>query len=120
MITPTLDIERSLWNSGKHLVCGIDEVGRGCFAGPVSAAAVILPKNFYHPELNDSKQLTAEQREIRRQKGLPRCERRQRRSGSVLSPPVCLDFPDLLDECHAVDLVERGLSVEDFLHSRLA
>ena len=45
---------------------GCDEAGRGCFAGPVSAAAVILPKNFYHPELNDSKQVTAEQRETLR------------------------------------------------------
>lgn len=42
---------------------GCDEAGRGCFAGPVCAAAVILPKKFYHPELNDSKLLTAEQRE---------------------------------------------------------
>jgi ribonuclease HII len=42
---------------------GCDEAGRGCFAGPVCAAAVILPKRFYHPELNDSKLLTAEQRE---------------------------------------------------------
>ena len=45
---------------------GCDEAGRGCFAGPVCAAAVILPKNFYHPELNDSKLLTAEQREMLR------------------------------------------------------
>jgi ribonuclease HII len=37
---------------------GCDEAGRGCFAGPVFAAAVILPKNFYHPLLNDSKQLS--------------------------------------------------------------
>ena len=36
---------------------GIDEAGRGCFAGPVFAAAVILPKTFYHPLLNDSKQM---------------------------------------------------------------
>jgi ribonuclease HII len=35
---------------------GIDEAGRGCYAGPVYAAAVILPKDFYHPLLNDSKQ----------------------------------------------------------------
>ncbi len=41
---------------------GCDEVGRGCLAGPVVAAAVILPKNFVHPVLNDSKQLTAIQR----------------------------------------------------------
>jgi ribonuclease HII len=38
---------------------GCDEAGRGCYAGPVFAAAVILPKDFYHPLLNDSKQLEA-------------------------------------------------------------
>jgi len=41
---------------------GCDEVGRGCLAGPVVAAAVILPKNFTHELLNDSKQLTKEER----------------------------------------------------------
>jgi ribonuclease HII len=41
---------------------GCDEAGRGCLAGPVVAAAVILPKNFKHPVLNDSKKLTARQR----------------------------------------------------------
>src|SRR5215217_4494424 len=44
------------------LEAGCDEAGRGCLAGPVYAAAVILPKNFSHPVLNDSKQLTEEQR----------------------------------------------------------
>ncbi|XWN34927.1 MAG: ribonuclease HII [Roseivirga sp.] len=43
---------------------GCDEVGRGCLAGPVVAAAVILPKNFFHPLLNDSKQLTPKQRQL--------------------------------------------------------
>lgn len=41
---------------------GCDEAGRGCYAGPVFAAAVILPKTFKHPVLNDSKQLSAAQR----------------------------------------------------------
>ena len=45
---------------------GLDEAGRGCFAGPVFAAAVVLPKEFYHPLLNDSKQLTKEERELLR------------------------------------------------------
>jgi ribonuclease HII len=41
-----------------HLIeAGLDEAGRGCYAGPVFAAAVILPKQFAHPLLNDSKQL---------------------------------------------------------------
>lgn len=47
----------------KFFEAGLDEAGRGCFAGPVFAAAVILPKEFYHPSLNDSKQLTKEERE---------------------------------------------------------
>jgi ribonuclease HII len=42
---------------------GLDEAGRGCLAGPVVAAAVILPKYFYHPLFTDSKKLTAKQRE---------------------------------------------------------
>lgn len=38
--------------------CGTDEVGRGCLAGPVVAAAVILPEGFHHPKLKDSKKMT--------------------------------------------------------------
>tara|TARA_R110001583_G_scaffold46395_1_gene145505 strand:+ start:11231 stop:11833 length:603 start_codon:yes stop_codon:yes gene_type:complete len=45
---------------------GTDEAGRGCLSGPVVAAAVILPSNFKHPLLNDSKQLTEKQRELLR------------------------------------------------------
>lgn len=47
----------------KFSEAGSDEAGRGCYAGPVFAAAVILPKDFYHPLLNDSKQVSAENRE---------------------------------------------------------
>ena len=50
----------------KLLEAGIDEAGRGCYAGPVFAAAVILPNNFYHPLLNDSKQVNKANREILR------------------------------------------------------
>lgn len=46
----------------NSIEAGTDEAGRGCLAGPVVAAAVILPKNFEHPFLNDSKQLTENQR----------------------------------------------------------
>lgn len=45
---------------------GLDEAGRGCIAGPVVAAAVILPKDFEHPFLNDSKQLSEQQRALLR------------------------------------------------------
>lgn len=45
---------------------GLDEAGRGCYAGPVFAAAVILPPGFHHPLLNDSKQLKEKQRDLLR------------------------------------------------------
>ena len=45
---------------------GCDEAGRGCLAGPVVAAAVILPKNFKHLLLNDSKQLSEKKRDLLR------------------------------------------------------
>lgn len=45
---------------------GLDEAGRGCYAGPVFAAAVILPKDFHHPLLNDSKKLNEKQRDLLR------------------------------------------------------
>ena len=50
----------------KLLEVGTDEAGRGCLSGPVFAAAVILPNIFFHPLLNDSKQLSEKQRQILR------------------------------------------------------
>jgi len=50
------------FHSEFHCEAGCDEAGRGSLAGPVFAAAVILPPTFFHPELNDSKQLDEEQR----------------------------------------------------------
>jgi ribonuclease HII len=50
--------------SGFLLEAGTDEAGRGCLAGPVVAAAVILPKDFSHPLLNDSKQLSEKNRQL--------------------------------------------------------
>lgn len=52
--------------SGFALEAGTDEAGRGCLSGPVVAAAVILPKDFTHPFLNDSKQLSEKKREALR------------------------------------------------------
>lgn len=56
---------KSYYNANA-IEAGLDEVGRGCLAGPVVAAAVILPKEYTHPVLNDSKQLTRSQRETLR------------------------------------------------------
>ena len=55
--------ENAAWQSEK-LACGLDEAGRGCFAGPVVAAAVILPKNTSNPLLRDSKLMSVHEREI--------------------------------------------------------
>lgn len=52
--------------SDKLIVVGLDEAGRGPLAGPVVAGAVILPSDFSHPLLNDSKQLTEKQRDLLR------------------------------------------------------
>jgi len=50
----------------EQVEAGVDEAGRGCYAGPVFAAAVILPIDFRHPLLNDSKQLNEKQRDLLR------------------------------------------------------
>jgi ribonuclease HII len=51
-----------VYHKYKHKEAGCDEAGRGCLAGPVFAAAVILPADFFHPLLNDSKQVKEEDR----------------------------------------------------------
>ena len=56
------EIHRSYEAQGYRLICGVDEAGRGPLAGPVCAAAVILPAGFEIPGLNDSKQLTDKKR----------------------------------------------------------
>ena len=59
----SLKHERELREQGWLRVAGIDEAGRGPLAGPVVAAAVVLPEGFHHPELDDSKKLTERSRE---------------------------------------------------------
>lgn len=56
------EIQRSYQEKGYHIICGVDEAGRGPLAGPVTAAAVILPDGYEIPGLNDSKQLTDKKR----------------------------------------------------------
>jgi ribonuclease HII len=60
---PDLSFESQLQKAGYRLVAGIDEAGRGPLAGPVSVAAVILPKGYHHGVLNDSKKLSPRKRE---------------------------------------------------------
>ena len=56
------EIENSLYSNGFQIICGVDEAGRGPLAGPVCAAAVILPKGLEIPGLTDSKKLTDKKR----------------------------------------------------------
>ncbi|TDL83349.1 ribonuclease HII [Peribacillus frigoritolerans] len=64
MFEDMMTFERQARDKGYKYICGIDEVGRGPLAGPVVAAAVILPEEFYLPGLTDSKKLSAEKREL--------------------------------------------------------
>ena len=60
---PDFSFEIEAKQKGYEFVCGVDEAGRGPLAGPVCAAAVILPDNCDIPGLNDSKKLTEKKRE---------------------------------------------------------
>jgi ribonuclease HII len=60
---PTLRLERRLWDAGDAVVCGIDEVGRGAWAGPVTVCAVV-PAPEHLKGIRDSKQLTRPEREV--------------------------------------------------------
>ncbi len=64
MFLPTLEFEKNLWKKGINFIVGIDEVGRGSWAGPLVASGVILPKTFkVPPGFADSKKLTQKSRE---------------------------------------------------------
>ncbi len=58
-----LGLEKSAWAQGCTVVCGVDEAGRGPLAGPVFAAAVVLPQGLVIPGINDSKKLSEKKRE---------------------------------------------------------
>ncbi|NNE95510.1 MAG: ribonuclease HII [Acidimicrobiales bacterium] len=61
--SPGLKTERQLWNEGCDIVVGIDEVGKGSWAGPLTLGAVVVPKDRRIYKLRDSKQLRPEERE---------------------------------------------------------
>ncbi|MBQ4005582.1 MAG: ribonuclease HII [Muribaculaceae bacterium] len=76
-----------------RLEAGCDEAGRGCLAGPVTAAAVILPPDFEHPLINDSKQLTEHQRDLLR----PIIER------EALAWAVAMVWPEEIDHMNILN-----------------
>ena len=62
-MTKLWTLENEIYDSGVSLICGVDEAGRGPLAGPVCAAAVILPRGIEIAGLNDSKKLSEKKRE---------------------------------------------------------
>src|SRR3954471_23731940 len=60
---PGLHVERALWDEGHEVVVGVDEVGRGAWAGPISVGAAVLPQDKRVYKVRDSKMLTEKQRE---------------------------------------------------------
>jgi len=62
-MTELWTLENEIYDSGVKVLCGVDEAGRGPLAGPVYAAAVILPRGLELPGLNDSKKLSEKKRE---------------------------------------------------------
>ncbi len=61
--SPSLSRERELWDAGHEVVVGMDEVGRGSWAGPLTLGAAVLPRDRRVYKVRDSKQLTARERE---------------------------------------------------------
>ncbi|HUC20887.1 MAG TPA: ribonuclease HII, partial [Candidatus Polarisedimenticolaceae bacterium] len=64
MVTPNRKLEETLWRQGHELVAGMDEVGRGCLAGPLTVAAVALPRRYRGKGIRDSKWLTSKERSL--------------------------------------------------------
>lgn len=112
-------------------LCGMDEVGRGAFAGPLVAAAVVLPPGFRHPWLRDSKRLTPRQREVvaeriharalacsiaeigaaeinRRGLGWANLEVFRRLAAAVDAEGYCCDGRLRIDACHPVHCLVGG------------
>ncbi len=61
--SPSLQFERALWDAGKKVIVGMDEVGRGAWAGPVSVGAAVIPRDRRIYKIRDSKMLTESERE---------------------------------------------------------
>ena len=74
-IAPGLRVERALWDSGHDIVVGIDEVGRGSWAGPLTIAAVVVPKDRRVNKIRDSKMLSEAEREALFDRIASWCER---------------------------------------------
>jgi len=98
------EIENRCMNEGYRIICGVDEAGRGPLAGPVCAAAVILPSNLEIPGLNDSKKLT----DKRRRELFPLIEEKAIAYGIGFADHVEIDKINILQATYLA--MERALS----------
>ena len=105
---PSDKYEKQLWGEGYRLIAGVDEVGRGCLAGPVVAAAVILPQTHTITGLNDSKLLTPEKRE----------QLYKEIYGQAVAIGIGLVSPDIIDEINILQATKLAMKKGvDALHS---
>ncbi|MBR6969371.1 MAG: ribonuclease HII [Firmicutes bacterium] len=91
--------ERRLWDSGRSYIAGVDEVGRGPLAGPVVAAAVILPRDFDVLGIDDSKKLSPKKRE----------ELFEVIKEKALAWAVCWVGPERIDEINILEATKEAM-----------
>ena len=104
---PSFELERALWTQGRRHVAGVDEAGRGCLAGPVVAAAVILPSDVRLDGVDDSKKLSAAEREA----ALERIEAAAVAVGVGVCSPEEIDRLNIL--WAAMEAMRRGANALD-------
>ena len=98
-IPDLMQFERSCLAKGMTLVCGVDEAGRGPLAGPVAAAACIMPLDEPIPGVNDSKQLTAKERD----------RLYAQITARAVSYHVTLIGREVIDEINILNATKRGM-----------
>ncbi len=103
-ITAMKQYEMEGYSQGYRLIAGIDEVGRGPLAGPVAAAAVILPPDFFMAGIDDSKKLTAKKRE----------ELSNSIKKTALAWAVSFVYPPLLDELNIYRATQAAMKAAIF------
>lgn len=94
-----LDYERRLWTDGYEHVAGVDEAGRGCLAGPVVAAAVILPPELELPAIQDSKSISEEQR----------LDAREQIEEAALACAIAESSPDEIDDINILQAALQAM-----------
>ena len=94
-----LDHERRLWTDGYERIAGLDEAGRGCLAGPVVAAAVILPPHVEIAAIQDSKSISEEKR----------LDARQKIEENAVAAAVAACSPDEIDDLNILQAALKAM-----------